>query len=61
VAVREFPPKSGYGEADYLLFVDGTPIGVVEAKKEGHTLTGVEPVYPSDKRKQSRALGVHKL
>ena len=42
VAVGEFPLKSGHGEADYLLFVDGAPIGVVEAKKEGDTLTGVE-------------------
>src|SRR5690242_3989985 len=42
VAVREFPLKSGHGEADYLLFFDGSPIGVVEAKKEGDTLTGVE-------------------
>jgi len=33
---------AGYGEADYLLFLDGAPIGVVEAKKEGDTLTGVE-------------------
>src|SRR5262245_4344570 len=40
VAVREFPLKSGHGEADYLLFVDSAPIGVVEAKKEGDTLTG---------------------
>lgn len=31
-----------HGEADYLLFVDGSPVGVVEAKKEGDTLTGVE-------------------
>jgi type I restriction enzyme R subunit len=42
VAVREFPLKPGHGEADYLLFVDGAPVGVVEAKKEGDTLTGVE-------------------
>jgi RHS repeat-associated protein len=42
VAVREFPLRPGHGEADYLLFVDGAPIGVVEAKKEGDTLTGVE-------------------
>ncbi len=40
VAVREFPLKSGF--ADYLLYVDGRVIGVVEAKPEGHTLTGVE-------------------
>ncbi len=42
VAVREFKMKSGYGFADYLLFVDGQPVGALEAKKEGHTLTGVE-------------------
>src|SRR5438477_8103276 len=37
VAVREFPLKAGHGEADYLLFVDSAPIGIVEAKKEGDT------------------------
>ncbi len=42
VAIREFPLRSGYGEADYLLYVDGVPAGVVEAKKEGATLTGYE-------------------
>ena len=42
VAVREFPMASGYGYADYLLFVDGRPVGAMEAKKVGHTLTGVE-------------------
>jgi len=42
VAVREFPLKTGHGEADYLLFVDGMAVGVIEAKKEGSTLTGVE-------------------
>jgi type I restriction enzyme R subunit len=42
VAIREFPLKSGYGEADYLLYVDGVPAGVVEAKKEGATLSGYE-------------------
>ena len=42
VAVREFPMPSGHGEADYLLFVDRSAVGVVEAKPEGHTLTGVE-------------------
>src|SRR5215469_6866182 len=41
VAVREFP-MPGYGEADYLLFVDGKAIGGDEAKKEGETLTHVE-------------------
>jgi type I restriction enzyme R subunit len=42
VAIREFPLKSGYGFADYLLYVDGSPAGVVEAKKEGETLSGYE-------------------
>ena len=42
VAVRHFPLKRGHGEADYLLFVDGQTVGVVEAKREGTTLTGVE-------------------
>ncbi|HEX2092896.1 MAG TPA: type I restriction-modification enzyme R subunit C-terminal domain-containing protein [Longimicrobiaceae bacterium] len=42
VAVREFPLKPGHGTADYLLYVDRRAVGVVEAKKEGTTLTGVE-------------------
>jgi len=41
VAIREFILKPGHGRADYLLFVDGAAVGVVEAKKEGATLTGV--------------------
>jgi type I restriction enzyme R subunit len=32
----------GRDEVDYLLFVDSKAIGAVEAKPEGHTLTGVE-------------------
>ena len=42
VAVREFPLKSGHGTADYLLYVNQRAAGVVEAKPEGSTLTGVE-------------------
>ena len=42
VAIREFPMKPGFGEADYLLYVEGQAVGVVEAKKEGSTLTGFE-------------------
>ena len=42
VAIREFPLKPGHGFADYLLYVDGKAGGVVEAKKQGATLTGVE-------------------
>src|SRR6266536_750359 len=41
VAIREALLK-GRDEVDYLLFVDGKAIGTVEAKPEGHTLTGVE-------------------
>ena len=41
VAVREFVMKRPHGRADYLLFLDGRAAGVVEAKKEGETLTGV--------------------
>lgn len=43
VAVRELPLAPGHGFADYLLFVDKQAVGVLEAKPEGHTLTGVEP------------------
>ncbi|MBM4462174.1 MAG: DEAD/DEAH box helicase [Chloroflexi bacterium] len=39
VAVREFPLQSG--SADYLLFVGRQAVGVVEAKPEGTTLSGV--------------------
>ena len=42
VAIREFPLKTGHGFADYLLYVDGKAAGVIEAKKEGFALTGVE-------------------
>jgi type I restriction enzyme R subunit len=41
VAIREFP-LPGHGFADYLLYIDGKAAGVIEAKKEGVTLTGVE-------------------
>ncbi|AIZ62806.1 restriction endonuclease subunit R [Hymenobacter sp. DG25B] len=39
VAVREFPTASG--PADYALLVEGKLVGVVEAKKEGTSLTAV--------------------
>lgn len=42
VAVREFRMRPPHGRADYLLFLDGRATGVVEAKKEGATLTEVE-------------------
>lgn len=42
IAVREFPTSTG--EVDYALFVDGKPVGVVEAKREeiGQSITDVE-------------------
>jgi type I restriction enzyme R subunit len=41
VVIREFP-LPGHGFADYLFYVDGKAAGVIEAKKAGTTLTGVE-------------------
>jgi type I restriction enzyme R subunit len=49
VAVREYPMKSG--PCDYLLLVDGKACGVIEAKPEGTTLSGVaeqSAVYQSN-------------
>src|SRR2546428_1297857 len=42
VAVREFILKPPHGRVDYLLFVDRRPVGTIEAKPSGTTLTGVE-------------------
>ena len=42
VALREFELNPGHGTADYLLYVDGKAAGVIEAKKQGASLTGVE-------------------
>src|SRR5947207_14114358 len=41
IAITEGLLKGG-DEVDYLLFGDGKALGTVEAKPEGHTLTGVE-------------------
>jgi type I restriction enzyme R subunit len=49
VAIREFPLDNGHGYADYLLYVEGKAAGIIEAKKAGNTLTGVE--IQSDKYK----------
>lgn len=42
VAVREFPTDTG--EADYALFVEGKPVGIIEAKRDekGETITAIE-------------------
>ena len=47
VAVREFPTSTG--PVDYALFVEGKPVGVVEAKKIelGEKITTVEIYHAS--------------
>ena len=42
VAVREFTLEKPHGRVDYLLFLNGQPAGVIEAKPEGTTLIEVE-------------------
>lgn len=42
VAVRETIMAKGHGRADYLLYVGKRAVGVIEAKPEGTTLSGVE-------------------
>jgi type I restriction enzyme, R subunit len=42
IAVREFRLEKGHGFVDYLLFVDGSAVGVVEAKPAGYSFTSVE-------------------
>src|SRR5258708_8370265 len=42
VAIREFSLRYGFGQADYLLFIDGHAAGAVEAKKAGSTLAGFQ-------------------
>ena len=46
VAIREFPTSTG--PVDYALFVDGDPVGVIEAKRSemGSGLSGVEENHP---------------
>ena len=42
VAVREFPTSTG--PVDYALFIEGVPVGIIEAKKtdEGENITAIE-------------------
>jgi hypothetical protein len=42
VVLRNFPLVSGHGFADYLRYIDGKAAGVIETKKEGFPLAGVE-------------------
>ena len=41
-AVREVKMENGHGRADYLLYLNGDLVGVIEAKPVGTTLSGVE-------------------
>ncbi len=57
VAVREM--QSQGGPADYVLFVDSKALGIVEAKKEGTTLSGGS--RRRDRRKpESRTGGIQR-
>lgn len=59
VAVREFP--TALGPSDYLLYVDRKAIGIVEAKKGGATLSGVEEQaerYAKGYTKRAEELGL---
>ncbi|MEW6196547.1 MAG: type I restriction-modification enzyme R subunit C-terminal domain-containing protein [Bacteroidota bacterium] len=52
IAVTEYPTESGF--ADYILFIERKPVGVIEAKKVGETLSGVHEQtvrYATDKLK----------
>ena len=50
VAIREFPTSTG--EVDYALFVDGSPVGVVEAKRTeaGESISTVEDQFQCEGR-----------
>ncbi len=54
VAVREVPTQAG--PADYVLYVDGQAVGVIEAKAAGITLTGVE--FQTQKYQAAYPLGL---
>ena len=42
LAIRNFTLKQGHGFVDYLLYVHRRAADIIEAKKEGDTLTGVK-------------------
>jgi type I restriction enzyme R subunit len=42
VAVREVTLKPGHGRVDYVLYIDQSAVGVIEAKPAGTPLSGVE-------------------
>ena len=43
VAVEFFEMGGSVGQADYVLFINGQAVGIIEAKKEGEALAGKEP------------------
>ncbi|MEE1666326.1 type I restriction-modification enzyme R subunit C-terminal domain-containing protein [Streptomyces sp. WAC07094] len=64
VAVREVVMAPGHGRVDYLLYVEKKVVGVIEAKPQGTTLSGVEwqsAMYatglPPDHRKRAHTVG----
>ena len=61
VAIREFKLASGYGFADYPPFVDSKPVGVLEAKPEGFTLTksvaGIKSVLRRSQERRALCCG----
>ncbi len=42
VAIRKFRLEEGHGFVDYLLFVSGQPVGVLEAKPVGYPLGSMD-------------------
>lgn len=44
VAVREFPTDTG--RCDHLLFLEGKPAGLIEARREGRVLTELARTEP---------------
>ena len=60
VALRNFPLASGHGFADYLLYIDGKAAGIIEAKKEGFPLTGVEIQAVKYSKGLTQALPAHR-
>ena len=61
VAVREYPTDTG--PADYVLFIDRTPVGVIEAKKasEGERLTAAEEQSRRYAQSQLKWVAEHKV
>ncbi|MEU7408961.1 DEAD/DEAH box helicase family protein [Streptomyces sp. NPDC042638] len=64
VAVREVVMAPGHGRVDYLLYVEKKVVGVIEAKPQGTTLSGVEwqsAMYatglPPEHRKRAHTVG----